>query len=128
MLVSLVALFSCQNGQIENQPQKLRELTGIAARQALSDYISSHPGIFVSPGRAESAEDIRNIEVGQSAKGAVSIGMFHIDLDRKTYQLTHGYGKPGEGWFEDWQWTGKFILRDGKWELSKPEFTKAWGE
>ena len=127
-MLSLAALFSCQNGQVENQPQKLPELTGIAARQAIAGYISLNPGVFVSPGRAESAEDIRKVEVSPTAKGAIAIGMFHIDLDKKTYELTHSYGKPGEGWFEDWQWKGNFVLHEDKWKLSKPEFVKMWGE
>jgi hypothetical protein len=126
--LSLIVLCSCQNGEVGDKPEALPELTPQAAKQAIAAFIAAHPGAFVSPGRAESAEDIRNVKVNPNAKGAMAIGMFHVDLQQKTYQLMHGYGTPGEGWFEDWRWTGSFVLREGKYELSEPEFIKAWGE
>jgi hypothetical protein len=128
MWLSLVALCSCRPGQVESLPQLPPNLTAEAAREAIANFISSHPDVFASPGRAESAEDIRNVKVSPTAKETISIGMFHVDLQQKTYQLMHRYGKPGEGWFEHWQWTGKFLLHEDKWELSEPEFMKEWGK
>jgi hypothetical protein len=127
-LLSLIALCTCQNGQVENLAQSPVELTPQAAKEAIAEFISSHPDAFVSLGRAEKAEDIRKVKLNPTSGRAFAVGMFNIDLDKKTYELTHGYGKHGEGWFEDWQWTGNFVLREGKWELSEPEFIKMWGE
>jgi hypothetical protein len=128
MWLSLVALCSCGNSPAGNHPEAPLELTPQAAKQAIAASISANPDVFTSPGRAESAEDIQNVKVSPTAKETISIGMFHVDLQQKTYQLMHRYGKPGEGWFEHWQWTGKFLLHEDKWELSEPEFMKEWGK
>lgn len=104
-------------------------LTALQARQALVDFVTAHPEVFVSPGRAESATDLLKSPVSNQSTGHVKISWFNVDLDKKIYQRFHGFGKPGSGWFENWMWNGSFSKTpEGKWKVDQPEFTKDWGD
>ena len=124
IILALVILGGC--GQTR---QHAKSLSARQAKQALADYITAHPKVFTSPGRSESASEILKISVGPQITDTVSIGLFNVDLDKKTYHLIHFYGKPGEGWFENWLWDGSFVQNtDRKWQVNKPEFKKEWGK
>jgi hypothetical protein len=87
----------------------------------------AHHAVFVSPGRAERAEDIRNARIYENSRDDVIIGNFIVNLDARTYQLVHNYSD-GEGWFEDWVWSGTFSQdTDGNWIADDPKFVKFWG-
>ncbi|MHC4661832.1 MAG: hypothetical protein ACYS8W_09095 [Planctomycetota bacterium] len=104
-------------------------LDTFSARHALARLIDNEPDTFTSPGRSETSDGLNNASIINKTTGNVTIGLFSIDLDNKTYSLMHCYGKSGDGWFEDWMWNGIFeIGPDGEWMAKKPEFRKAWGE
>jgi hypothetical protein len=100
-----------------------------AARQALADYLEKNPSVFESPGRTEAADEIRKVAIPKMTKGVLCIGLFQVDLDKKTYQLYHFYGEPGKGRVENWIWTGSFRPGDsGRWVVAAPEFLHESGE
>ena len=120
----LLLLLGCLNVTPANDA-----LTAYQARQALANFVTAHPDVFVSPKHKESAKDILRAPVSNQASGDVQISRFSVDLDKKTYQLVYDFGNPGSGWFEHWLWEGSFSRTDvGEWKVDQPKFTKDWGE
>jgi hypothetical protein len=120
-----------QRGAAGTAPSKkvTETLDSKEAQRALADYVEAHPQVFVSPGLSEKADELREVSVPDVTSGLLSIGRFNINLDKKTYLLIHWYGEPGKGWFENWIWQGSFQAGSNEaWTITKPRFTKEWGE
>jgi hypothetical protein len=132
--IFLVALVSCsspseEKPSVQPEPQGAGPLSGEAARSALAEYIRTHPDVFASPGRVEVADNVLSASIAPRDEDRVLVDMFIVDLDKRTYHLSHRYGEPGSGWFENWMWDGSFETdANGRWIATKPEFKKAWGE
>jgi hypothetical protein len=134
ILACVAALCGCarrtsvlRSDQRQVAPPPAEDLTAEIAQQALAKLVEAHPDVFVSPGRAETAQEILNAKVGAQTTGVVGISWFRADLDQKTYRLAHHFEKPG--WFEHWVWEGAFRRNPaGQWEATKPDFEKSWGE
>ncbi|MBE9485943.1 MAG: hypothetical protein IMY82_02085 [Chloroflexi bacterium] len=100
-----------------------------SAKIAMIRYVKTHPDVFSSPGRTESADQLTRAQVSKAIDGTVSIGWFTVDIERKSYRLIHKYGSPGSGWFEHWIWEGGFQRNsEGLWEMTDPKFLKERGE
>ena len=107
--------------RVENEAQ--------SAKVAMIRYVKTHPDVFSSPGRTESADRLKSAQVSKAINGTVSIGWFTVDIERKSYRLIHKYGSPGSGGFEHWIWEGGFQRNsDGLWEMTDPKFSKERGE
>ena len=129
ILISVLLVASCSSHS-KSASQTQAPLDSQSAKLALVAYIEAHPATFTSPGRTENATDIRKACVDSKKKeGMVNISRFSVDLDKRTYRLVHGYGKPGGGWFENWIWEGQFTQKsNGRWQATEPRFIKAWGK
>ncbi|NOQ51436.1 MAG: hypothetical protein GQ578_04380 [Desulfuromonadaceae bacterium] len=100
-----------------------------SAKIAMIRYLKTHPDVFSSPGRTESADQLSRAPVSEAINGTVSIGWFTVDIERKSYRLIHKYGIPGSGWFEHWIWEGGFQRNsEGLWEVTDPKSLKERGE
>ncbi len=100
-----------------------------SAKVAMIRYVKTHPDVFSSPGRTESADRLKSAQVSKAINGTVSIGWFTVDIERKSYRLIHKYGSPASGGFELWIWEGGFQRNsDGLWEMTDPKSSKERGE
>jgi len=123
-MLSMTVVWLAGATWVEESPR----LTGEDARGALVALIRSDAESFVSPGRAERAQELEKAEILVVEDG-FQIGQFWIDVEERSYQVSHLYGKPGEGRWEEWRWEGQLRFdRERGWIAEKPQFTKAWGE
>lgn len=99
------------------------------AQEALADFVTANPDVFVSPGPYESTTNILQASVSSQTSGQIQISRFNVDLDAKTYQLSYHFQSPDIDFREEWLWEGSFYRRpNGEWKVDQPTFKNFWGK
>ena len=133
LLLVSVSLLCCSYiaGCAKKHQKRDVAFTGDDAKSALiglNQQNKEDPFLFASPGRVESVSDLQ--QAAMVDHGDIwRLGGFHIDPEAMTYSLSHSYGSPGSGFWEEWFWEGRFEQgKDGSWRATQPEGKKTWGD